>query len=183
MLFSETTQSSQTVYEGRIVRVHVDAVTLSDGRGATREVVEHPGGVCIAALEPDGSTYVVEQYRYPMEETLLELPAGKLEYGEDPDVAAARELREETGLRAQNIRRVGVLYPSPGYCSEKLYLYIATGLAQGAQQLDDGELLACRRMPLAHLLQKVFDNTIRDAKTAALLLMADHYIRTEEETL
>ena len=176
MNFTETTLSSDRLFTGRLVSVRRDSVRLSDGRESIREVVDHPGGVVIAAVDGQ-QVYMVEQFRYPMMETLLELPAGKLERQEDPDLAAERELREETGLIAGVVRRIGVTYPSPGYCGEKLYLYLATDLRQGEQQLDEGELLHCRRMPLDEVMPMVYDNTIRDAKTIALLSMVDHMRR------
>lgn len=183
MSFKETTQNSKSVFNGKVFSVHCDDVRLSDGRPAKREVVEHPGGVCIAAVDDEQHIYVVEQYRYPMGETIMELPAGKLEPGEDPEQAALRELQEETGLQARNIRLVGVLYPTPGYCSEKLYLYLATDLQQGAQQLDEGELLHCDRIPFSELRTLVLDNTIKDAKTAMLVLLADRILNHPEESL
>jgi len=179
MEFTEKTLSSETIFEGRLIRVRRDTVELADGYRTVREVVDHPGGVVIAAVDEDGFLYTVEQYRYPFGETVLELPAGKLEWGEDPDAAAVRELREETGLTASSMRRVGVTYPSPGYCGEKLYLYLASGLSQGSQDLDEGELLRCSKMPFGQALAMVRANAIRDAKTIALILLADQLIREE----
>jgi ADP-ribose pyrophosphatase len=108
-----------------------------------------------------------------MREVITELPAGKLEWGEEPDAAAERELREETGLAASELRRVGVIYPSPGYCGEKLYLYIARGLTQGEQRLDEGERLNCRRIPMAEAVELALGNGIKDAKSIVLILLAD----------
>ena len=176
MDFTEKTLDSTRLFEGRLVSVRRDHVRLSDGSQSVREVVDHPGGVVIAAVQDD-DVYIVEQFRYPMMEMLQELPAGKLEWGEDPDRAAERELKEETGLTAGSIRRLGVLYPSPGYCGEKLYLYLATQLRQGEQDLDEGELLHCRKIPLDEALSMVYSNDIRDSKTIALLTLVDHLRR------
>ena len=178
MDFFEKTKDSETVYSGRIVTVKRDKVELSDKTEAAREVVEHPGGVVIAAIDDAAQIYVVDQFRYPMQKVLTELPAGKLEWGEDPDKAAERELREETGLTAKEIKRIGEIYPSPGYCGEILYLYLATGLTQGEQELDEGELLRCRRIPFEAALEMVLDNTIKDAKSIALISMAKKYLES-----
>ena len=173
MDLTETTIDSKRLFTGGLVSVRRDAVRLSNGCESVREVVDHPGGVVIAAVQGE-NVYMVEQFRYPMMENITELPAGKLEWGEDPGEAAVRELREETGLTALTLTSVGVLYPSPGYSGEKLYLYIAQGLRQGEQDLDEGELLHCRSMPLAEALSMVYDNTIKDAKTIALLSIVEH---------
>ncbi|MEA5051240.1 MAG: NUDIX hydrolase [Oscillospiraceae bacterium] len=173
MEYRETTAASEIVYDGKIVRVRRDTARLHNGKQALREVVEHPGGVCVAAVDDKGNVWLVDQFRYPFMRTLTELPAGKLERGEDPDAAAARELREETGFAADSIERVGELYPSPGYTDEILYMYIATGLRPIGQQLDEDEFLSCYSLPLPTAVGRVLSGDIADAKTVALLLLCD----------
>ena len=176
MEFFEKTKKSERLFCGKLIDVSRHVVELPDGSESWREVVEHPGGVCIAAVDDDRNIYLVEQYRYPMQEVTLELPAGKLEPDEDPRLAAERELSEETGISASEIKNAGVLYPSPGYCGERLYLFIATGLTQGEQHLDEGELVRCHKMPLRDAVALVLNNEIKDAKSVALIVMADNLI-------
>ena len=146
------------------------ALVGEDGREARREMVEHPGGVCIAALTDRKELLFVRQYRYPYGEVVLELPAGKLEYGEDPLLAGKRELQEETGATAREYTDLGKLYPSPGYCGEVIHMYMATGLSYGEASPDEDEFLELERIPLERAAQMVLDNEIRDAKTQAAVL-------------
>ena len=132
----ETTTRRSTVYEGIIVNVRCDDALLPNGRPCRREVVDHPGGVCVAALTDDNELLFVRQFRYPYGEVLLELPAGKLERGEDPFAAARRELAEETGASAVRYEDLGVFYPTSGYCAEKIYMYRARDLRFAAPSPD-----------------------------------------------
>lgn len=129
----EKTLSRQEIFSGRIIHVHRDTVELPNGQEAAREVVDHPGGVCVLALDDQGRALLVRQFRYPYGKVLREVPAGKLEYGEDPDDAIVRELREETGASAASIRPLGELYPSPGYCGEIIRMYLAQGWPLGTR--------------------------------------------------
>ncbi|MEG1757253.1 MAG: NUDIX hydrolase [Oscillospiraceae bacterium] len=172
MKLHEETVDSQVIYDGRIIKVRKDAVKLCNGKITSREVVEHPGGVCIAAIDDEKNIYVVDQFRYPMGAVVTELPAGKLEWGEDPDSAAVRELCEETGCTAKTMRKMGVTYPSPGYCGEVLHLYVATGLMHGQQSLDEDEFLTCRKFPLSQAVEMVMSNEIKDSKSQILIMMA-----------
>lgn len=172
MDFTEKTLSREEIFSGKIIKVHRDIASLPDGGEAVREVVEHPGGVCIAAIDDKRRVFLVEQYRYPMGENTLELPAGKLDWGEEPGAAAVRELKEETGCTADKIEYAGVIYPSPGFSAEKLYMYIATDLKEGEQALDEDEFLALKRVPLAEAAAAALSNGYKDAKTVALLLIA-----------
>lgn len=177
MDLTEKTRKQTDIYNGRIIHVRVDDVELPNGRPAKREVVDHPGGVCIAALTDKQELLFVEQFRYPYKEVVLELPAGKLEYGEDPLEAGKRELREETGAAASEYRSLGELYPSPGYCGEIIHLYLATGLAFSAQYPDDDEFLELRRIPLTEAYGMVMRNEIADAKTQVGILKTYHILK------
>lgn len=165
MAHTETMLESREIFNGRVIRVTVDKVQLEDGTTSTREIVHHHGGACILPVDADGSVTMVRQFRYAFGEEIWELPAGKLEPGEDPFESAKRELSEECGLSADNYIDLGVVYPTVGYDSEKIYLWAATGLHKGGQHLDAGEFLDVVRMPFEEALQKVLHGEIKDSKT------------------
>lgn len=165
MAHTETMLESREIFNGRVIRVTVDKVQLEDGTTSTREIVHHHGGACVLPVDADGSVTMVRQFRYAFGEEIWELPAGKLEPGEDPFESAKRELSEECGLSADNYTDLGVVYPTVGYDSEKIYLWAATGLHKGGQHLDAGEFLDVVRMPFAEALQKVLHGEIKDSKT------------------
>ena len=167
---TETTLRRNVVFEGRVIHVRNDEALLPNGRTCRREIVDHPGGVCVAALTEAGALLFVRQFRYAYGEVLPELPAGKLEPGEDPLPAGQRELREETGATAAHYEDLGVFYPTPGYCAEKIYTYLATGLIFGGQCLDEDEFLQCERIPLEEAVRMVMRGEIRDGKTQAAVL-------------
>jgi ADP-ribose pyrophosphatase len=153
-------------------------VLLANGREASREIVKHPGGVTVLPLTEDGDVILVRQYRYAFEEVLLEVPAGKLESDEEPLHCARRELREETGYSADKITYLGAIYPSPGFCDEVLYLYLAQDLRQGKACPDEDEILAVDRMPFSQLVDLVMEDRVRDAKTVAAVLKAKYYLES-----
>ncbi len=177
MDFTEKPLKQDYLYRGKIVNLRVDDAELPDGTTALREVVEHPGGVCVAALTDKEELLFVEQFRYPYMETVLELPAGKLEYGEDPFEAGKRELQEETGAAAKNYRDLGKLYPTPGYCGEIIHMYLAENLTFSEQHLDEDEFLEVRRIPLETAFQMVMRNEIRDSKTQVGILKTYQLIK------
>ena len=158
------------VFRGRVLTIRNDDVLLPDGNVSNREIVEHPGGVCVLPILRDGTILLVEQFRYPYMEDVLEAPAGKLESGEDPFEAAKRELREETGMVATEYFDLGVDYPSPGYTNEVIHLYAARGLSDVGQKLDEGEFLNVKKLSFSKALEMIYDNEIRDSKTAMAVL-------------
>ena len=165
MAHTEKMLESKEIFNGRVIRVTVDKVLLENGTTSTREIVHHHGGACILPVDADGNVTMVRQFRYAFGEEIWELPAGKLEPGEDPFESAKRELSEECGLSADNYIDLGVVYPTVGYDSEKIYLWAATGLHKGGQHLDAGEFLDVVRMPFEEALQKVLHGEIKDSKT------------------
>ncbi len=181
MELTETTLSSTPRFHGVIVDVRTDTVRLPDGREAGREVVSHPGGVAILPLDDEGQAILVRQFRYPMGRVLLEVPAGKLEYGEEPRPAALRELEEEVGVIPDRLDYLGSLYVSPGISTEIIHLYLATGLHQGQCHPDQDEFLNIERLPFDHLLDMTLRDEVKDAKTAALVMKAA-LLRQREET-
>jgi len=178
MKFYEKQVETKTVYEGKIVNVRNDIAELQNGNRTYREVVEHPGGVGIVALTNDSKVLMVRQYRYPMEEELLEIPAGKLDKDEDPFECALRELSEETGYTAKTYVDLGEIYPSPGFCRETLYLYLALDLVPGEMHLDENELLSVEEIDIDELIEKIMANKLKDAKTVAGILKTKVYLDT-----
>lgn len=162
--------SSETVYDGKIIKVTKDTVSLEDGKETLREVVHHPGGACVVPVTDDGEVILVRQYRYPHGTETLEVPAGKLEYGEDPMECGKRELLEETGATADAIYSLGQLLPTPAYDKEVIYMYLAQGLHFEEQKLDEGEFLDIVKMPLQKAVKLVMQDKIRDAKTQIALM-------------
>ncbi|HAM68352.1 MAG TPA: ADP-ribose pyrophosphatase [Ruminococcus sp.] len=168
---------SEEIYNGRILHITRDTVLLENGDEALREVVHHPGGSCVVPLTEDGDVLLVRQFRYPQGTETLELPAGKLEYGEDSLTCAVRELKEEVGGEADQLEPLGILYPTPAYDKEVIYMYLARSIRQdGGQSLDDDEFLDVVRMPLAQAVEMVMENRLPDAKTQIALLKAAHIL-------
>ena len=166
----EKTLLRNKVFSGRIIDVYDDKVTLPDGKTAGREYVNHNGGVCVVALNDHDEVYIVKQYRYPYREEVIEIPAGKLEKGEDPLSAGKRELSEEAGVSAENFEFLGEFYPSPGYTNERIYMYLATGLSETHQNLDEDEFLTAEKIKLTELCEKIMTGEIKDGKTVAAVL-------------
>ena len=164
--------SSETIFEGKIIKVTLDQARLPNGSLAAREVVYHPGGVAVLALDSDNTVYLVKQFRYPLQELLLELPAGKLDHGSDEDalLGAQRELSEETGLEAAKWTYLGYTLASPGFCTEALHMYLAQDLTRKGQHLDEDEFLDVVTMPFDQLAGQVMDGTITDGKTVSTTL-------------
>lgn len=171
MNLEEKQLKKEYLYEGRIIKLRRDEALLPNGNTALREVVEHPGGVCVAALTEENEVLMVRQYRYPYSEVVLEIPAGKRDSAdEEPLECGKRELREETGAEAQKFVFLGELYPTPGYCGEIIWLYAATGLTFGEQRPDEDEFLSVERIPLETVVDMILSGEIKDAKTQAAVL-------------
>jgi ADP-ribose pyrophosphatase len=163
--------SSEEVFRGRIFQVAVDTVR-EDGQTYTREVVRHGGSASILAVYEDMTVALVRQYRHPPARHLLELPAGKLEAGETPEACAARELEEELGVVAGRMEPLSEFFPTPGFCAEKLWVFLATELRATTQRLEEDELVEAVRMPFARALEMIASREIEDAKTIIGLLLA-----------
>lgn len=170
MHLSEKTIEKEVVFEGRIVTVRKDKAQLEDGTVAGRELVIHSGGVCVVPLTDEGEVIMVKQFRYAFGEPLVEIPAGKLEVGEDHRSAALRELSEETGAKCGRLEYLGVCYPSVAYLTEKIHMYLARDLEFGSSHLDSGEFLDVMRIPLDKAVEMVMNGEIPDAKTQIALL-------------
>jgi ADP-ribose pyrophosphatase len=149
-----------------------DEIELSDGYRSFREVVVHNGGVVVVALKDENTILLVKQFRYPLKSVCLELPAGKLELNEDPDEACKRELEEETGYKAKKWKSLGYINTSPGFCTEKLYLYLASDLEFVGEHPDEGEIIKTYEYPKSQVLEMINTGTINDSKTICAIFRA-----------
>lgn len=172
MHLQEKTVDTEPIFDGKIIKVRKDKAELENGSVVTRELVIHPGGVCVVPVNEKGEVYLVKQFRYPFQEVLTEIPAGKLEVGEDHRSAGLRELKEEVGAECENFEYLGVMYPSVAYLTEKIHMYLATGLSFGEQSLDEDEFLDVEKMPLSQAVEMVISGEIKDGKTQTALLLA-----------
>ena len=166
-------------FKGRIINLRVDEALLPNGATATREVVEHNGGICVVPITEKGEVLMVEQYRYPYGEVILEIPAGKRDGDEEPLEGGKRELREETGAVAENYTFLGELYPTPGYCGEVIYMYLATGLSYGETDPDEDEFLNVKKIPLEKAVEMIMKGEIKDAKTQTAILKVERMLKND----
>lgn len=180
MHLQEKTTGNEKTYQGKVFYVTRDTAELEDGKEVQRDVVHHSGGVCVVPLTEKGTVLMVKQFRYPMQQVTLEIPAGKLEAGEDPADCGRRELREEAGRTCGKYTPLGKLFPTPAYDTEVIHMYLAQELsAPEAQDLDDGEFLDVTELPLEQAVQMVMDGEIPDAKTQIALLKT--YVLLQKE--
>lgn len=176
-MHTEKQLSSELKYKGHIINVYSDTVELENKKSAHRDVVRHKGAVCVAPLTDKGEFLFVKQFRYPVGRELLELPAGKLDsLEEDPLDCAHRELEEETGMKAKEMIHLGTFVASPGFCDEKIEMYLARGLYSGVANPDDDEFLDVLPIPVNEALDMVMENKIDDGKTQLLILKALKYM-------
>ncbi|MBR2365949.1 MAG: NUDIX hydrolase [Oscillospiraceae bacterium] len=173
----ETRLDGETIFDGKILHVELDTVRLPNGKSASRELIRHVGAVCILPLTEENEIIVERQYRYPVDEVLTEIPAGKLDSRQEDRLSAAkRELREETGVTADEMIDLGDFFPAAAYSDERITLYLARGLHFGARELDEDEFLNVRRVPLETLLADVMAGKIPDVKTQMAILKVARYL-------
>jgi ADP-ribose pyrophosphatase len=173
---------NEKLYNGKVFNLVVDQIEYSSGSRAIWEVAEHPGGAVALAIFPDERIILVKQFRYPMGKFLYELPAGKLDAGEDPAVCAERELTEETGYMAKNWKKLTAIYTSPGFCTEQLHIFLATELSRSekGQKLEEGEQsLTVEIVPLSRTIQMIERQEIVDAKTICGVLLGDRLLQRD----
>ena len=170
MKFEEKTIESELIYDGEILKLRRDKV-MTPGGVSYREIIEHKGATAVVALDSDNKIVMVKQYRKAIESALLEIPAGKLDEGEDPLVGAKRELKEETGITADNYKHLTSIFPAAGYSGEKLEIYLATGFHYGEDNPDFDEFLEIEKVHIDELVKMIFEGKIHDSKTLVGVLM------------
>ena len=167
----EPTVESKRIYQGKVVALRIDTVQLPNGRVTTREIVEHGDSVAIVPLDDDGNVVLVRQYRKPVEGTLLEVPAGSVDEGEDPAACATRELSEETGYITSRIEPLASFYMTPGFCTERMHVFLATGLTPGKAHPESDEHIQVVLVPLAEVQDIIRRGEVQDAKSIVSLLL------------
>ena len=170
MRLEEKTIESKQIYDGKVVKLFVDKAEVENGDIVNREVIKHPGGVCVVPLDEDETVIFVRQFRYPHGRVFLEIPAGKLEFGDNHRECGLRELKEETGCVCDSFEYLGNLVPTPAYDSEIIHMYLARGLHSGEQKLDEDEFLELEKIPLKKAAEMIMKNEIADAKTQIAIL-------------
>ena len=179
MTFEEKTLETEQIYNGKVLNLRRDKVTTVNGGTSYREIIEHPGGVVMAAITKDKKMVMIHQYRKAVDGVVFEAPAGKLELEEDVFEAAKRELKEETEYSARQIDFMGSYFSSCGYTSEKLHIFLCRDLTPGATDFDEHEALVVEEQPLEDLFHKVLAGEINDAKTALAILLAYEKTKTK----
>ncbi len=180
MELNEKTLEVEQIFNGKIIDLTREKVELPNGNESIREVIHHPGGVCIVPIDENGDVYFVKQFRYPFKSVLMEIPAGKLEKGEDHRTCGIRELKEEIGAAAKRFEYLGCLYPTVAYDTEIIHMYLARELSFGKQDLDDDEFINITKMPLKKAIEMVMANEIPDSKTQLALLKAYMILKDSE---
>lgn len=180
MIYDEKTVSSKEIFNGKIIRVSVDEVELPNGDIAEREIVNHPGGVGIVAVNDNDEIYLVKQFRKPLERAIYEIPAGKLDKGEAHRDCGLRELKEETGLSANVFEYMGFIYPSPGFTDEVTHVYLANDLLRGDADPDDDEFLDVEKVPFSTAYDMIMTGEINDAKSVFGILKYDAMKRRQD---
>ena len=168
--------SSEMKFDGKLIKVTYDVAEVN-GKEAWREVVHHPGASAVVAIDEDNRIIMEKQFRYALNDYLLEIPAGKLDAGEDPLVCAKRELEEETGIIASEWISLGTIATSPGFCNEVIHLYVAKGLSKGEIHWDEDEYVEVERYRFDELLQRIKEEKIKDSKSLSALLLAMPYLK------
>ena len=176
MIVKEKTISSDRIYTGKVISLKVDTVEVDNKGYKKREIVEHPGAVAIVAITEDNKVVLVKQFRKPIEQVIWELPAGKLEIGESPKECAIRELKEETGYSAKNLKLLHKFFTSAGFSNQKIYIFLATGLTKGEPDFDDDEFIEKYEIDINEAQNMVIKNEIEDAKTSIGILLAKELI-------
>lgn len=176
MIMEEKTISSDRIYTGKVISLKVDTVEIEKRGYQKREIVEHGGAVAIVALTDENEVILVKQFRKAIEDIIWEIPAGKLELGESPKECAIRELKEETGYSADNLKLIHKFYSSPGFSNQKVYIYLATGLVEGESKLNDDENLEFYKVDINEAYEMILKNEVEDAKTSIGLLIVKELI-------
>lgn len=177
MMYEEKTMKSDKLYEGKILNLRIDTVELPDKKYSKREIVEHPGGVAIVPITSDNSLVLVKQYRKAAESFLYEIPAGKLEVNEEPRETAIRELREETSYEAKKLTYISEFYTSPGYCNEKIHLFLAEDIYEVESEPESGEFIEKVKIPIEDLIKMIDRGEIIDSKTIIGIYYARDHLK------